>query len=50
VTVRADGTAAGHQLVESTGGGRWEWRVFGERFGAADVRFAHGVLAERFGP
>jgi exopolyphosphatase / guanosine-5'-triphosphate,3'-diphosphate pyrophosphatase len=40
VTVRADGATVGHELVEPTAVGRWEWRVFGEGFGAADVRFA----------
>jgi exopolyphosphatase/guanosine-5'-triphosphate,3'-diphosphate pyrophosphatase len=39
VTVQAGGTTVGHQPVEATAGGRWEWRVFGERFGAADDRF-----------
>ena len=37
--MRADEPAVGHALVEPTAGGRWEWRVFGERFGAADDRF-----------
>lgn len=40
MTVRADGANVGPEFVEPTGGGRWEWRVFGERFGAADDHFA----------
>ena len=37
--MRADEPAVGHAPVEPAAGGRWEWRVFGERFGAADDRF-----------
>ena len=36
----ADGTAVGDERDESSWNGRWEWRVFGERFGTADARFA----------
>lgn len=46
MTERTDSVSVGPEPILPTAGGRWEWRVFGERFGAAEDRFA-GLTVER---